>query len=100
MASPNPIKTEPNVPDADLDADLDMNLDPNAQTNADAENPELDTSLPQSREPTRKDISLREFLGKMDDYAPIVRPSPHPSKQHIPIAPSVPSAPTLNIPVP
>jgi len=24
------------------------------------------------RLPTRKDITLREFLGKMDDYAPIV----------------------------
>lgn len=24
--------------------------------------------------PTRKDVSLREFLNKIDDYAPIVRP--------------------------
>ena len=27
----------------------------------------------EARLPTRKDISLREFLNKMDDYAPIVR---------------------------
>ncbi|MCJ1341687.1 WD repeat-containing protein 26 [Bachmanniomyces sp. S44760] len=38
----------------------------------------------ETRLPTRKDISLRDFLGKMDDYAPIVRfyslvsiPPPH-----------------------
>lgn len=28
--------------------------------------------------PTRKDVSLREFLSKIDDYAPIVRPFPIP----------------------
>lgn len=27
----------------------------------------------EARMPTRKDTSLREFLNKMDDYAPIVR---------------------------
>jgi transcription initiation factor TFIID subunit 10 len=29
--------------------------------------------LPESRLPTQKDASLKEFLNKMDDYAPIVR---------------------------
>lgn len=28
--------------------------------------------VPESRLPSRKDTSLREFLNKMDDYAPIV----------------------------
>ena len=28
--------------------------------------------LAESKLPTRKDTSLKEFLGKMDDYAPIV----------------------------
>lgn len=28
--------------------------------------------LAESKMPTRKDTSLKEFLGKMDDYAPIV----------------------------
>lgn len=28
---------------------------------------------PEPRLPTRKDTSLKEFLNKMDDYAPIVR---------------------------
>jgi transcription initiation factor TFIID subunit 10 len=30
-------------------------------------------AAPESRLPTRKDASLKEFLNKMDDYAPIVR---------------------------
>jgi transcription initiation factor TFIID subunit 10 len=30
-------------------------------------------AIPDPRLPTRKDVSLREFLNKMDDYAPIVR---------------------------
>lgn len=29
-------------------------------------------AIPESRMPTKKDTSLREFLSKMDDYAPIV----------------------------
>lgn len=29
--------------------------------------------MPESKLPTRKDASLKEFLTKMDDYAPIVR---------------------------
>lgn len=29
-------------------------------------------AIPESRLPSRKDTSLREFLNKMDDYAPIV----------------------------
>ena len=35
---------------------------------------EMETSpaAPESRMPTRKDASLKEFLIKMDDYAPIV----------------------------
>ena len=32
--------------------------------------------VPESKLPTRKDASLKEFLNKMDDYAPIVRRSP------------------------
>ena len=55
---------------------------------ANAESPDLATDLvpvtnkdeevdpvapaPEPKLPTRKDASLKEFLGKMDDYAPIV----------------------------
>lgn len=35
--------------------------------------PEDDVPVPtEAKMPTRKDTSLKEFLGKMDDYAPIV----------------------------
>lgn len=34
--------------------------------------------VPEPRLPTRKDTSLKEFLNKMDDYAPIVRDGPSP----------------------
>jgi hypothetical protein len=34
-----------------------------------------DAGAPESRIPTKKDATLREFLSKMDDYAPIVRAS-------------------------
>jgi transcription initiation factor TFIID subunit 10 len=34
---------------------------------------------PEPKLPNRKDASLKEFLGKMDDYAPIVRASVLPS---------------------
>ena len=49
-----------------------------AATNLDGANdaPEADKELPaiETRIPAKKDASLREFLSKMDDYAPIVRP--------------------------
>lgn len=32
----------------------------------------LDLNLEESRMPLRKDVSLREFLGRMDEYAPVV----------------------------
>lgn len=34
---------------------------------------ENDAPVQEPKLPTKKDISLKEFLGKMDDYAPIVR---------------------------
>ena len=39
--------------------------------------PEDDVPVPtEAKMPTRKDVSLKEFLNKMDDYAPIVSASP------------------------
>lgn len=79
MASPNSNPTSAPDPsttqqasitdDAELDPEIDMAVDP---APPDPENPALNESLPEPREATRKDISLRDFLGKMDDYAPIV----------------------------
>jgi transcription initiation factor TFIID subunit 10 len=44
-----------------------------ASQNPQAAAPEDAPPVLESRLPTRKDTSLREFLTKMDDYAPIVR---------------------------
>lgn len=41
-------------------------------TNADEEVDPV-APAPEPKLPTRKDASLKEFLAKMDDYAPIVR---------------------------
>jgi transcription initiation factor TFIID subunit 10 len=42
--------------------------------------------LAEPKLPTRKDASLKEFLNKMDDYAPIVcSPSPNPSAKPFPV---------------
>lgn len=43
-------------------------------TQPNEEQPTLNTG--EYKLPTRKDVSLREFLSKIDDYAPIVRPLP------------------------
>ena len=53
-------ETEPQDPDA-------MNLDHTANQDPDAE-----ISGYAARIPAKKDANLREFLGKMDEFAPIV----------------------------
>lgn len=73
--------------DPSIEQDIDMNVDENAATagGTDAEatdavgNPVQDEALPTSVDalaaaaaPSKKETSLREFLGKMDEYAPIV----------------------------
>lgn len=57
--------------DGTLDVDIDMNLE--AQPDTNAQDPVAESIPEPPPAPTKKDISLREFLGKMDDYAPIVR---------------------------
>ena len=37
----------------------------------------IENVLPESRIPSKKDATLREFLSKMDDHAPIVHLSSH-----------------------
>lgn len=56
-----------NVPSPDPATDLVPAMAPEEEADAAAPPPE-------PKMPTRKDASLKEFLGKMDDYAPIVRP--------------------------
>lgn len=46
--------------------------EPTAENNAEEEEVPAPVAA-EARLPTRKDVSLKDFLGKMDDYAPIVR---------------------------
>ena len=70
-----------NTDDPMDDPDLDVNMEQPPQEPAPPENADQDQdqdeALLEAREPTKKDISLREFLSKMDDYAPIVSFRPH-----------------------
>ena len=46
----------------------------------------LDLNIEEARMPLRKDVSLREFLSKMDDYAPVVScfdPAAHTFASHL-----------------
>jgi transcription initiation factor TFIID subunit 10 len=79
--------------DAEMNIDEEVALEPD--TNADTTQPDVmnldganDAEAPQrngtteavpleARIPAKKDATLREFLSKMDDYAPIVRRSRH-----------------------
>ncbi len=100
MAEPNHVQAsqeqEPIIPktepveeelDASLDADIDMagtqqpssmNMDGGGDDNtatAAAAPAELDAveSAVEAKTVGKKDATLREFMGKMDEYAPIVR---------------------------
>lgn len=78
----NEIKMEPND-NLDVDDETSgtqtvtqpeaMNLDGANDADVPAHNGATETAtLLESRIPAKKDATLREFLGKMDDYAPIV----------------------------
>jgi hypothetical protein len=82
--TPAPV-TEDNIkPDPDLDASIEQDVDMNTENQPganpdDTAAPSIDPMAP-APQPSKKETSLREFLGKMDDYAPIVSLShEHPS---------------------
>ena len=65
--------TNADEPEIEEDADIDMNIDP-AATEKPAADVEMEEEIiEEPKEPTKKDVALRDFLAKMDDYAPIVR---------------------------
>ncbi|KAJ5690330.1 hypothetical protein N7462_004722 [Penicillium macrosclerotiorum] len=80
-ASSTPLKTEPAdsaiKTEPDLDASIEQDIDMTAEQTAasagaeDGAAPEVDpmAAVPP---PSKKETSLREFLGKIDDYAPII----------------------------
>jgi len=107
MASPSAIPSNAGdngaLPDSTLDdgeliPDFDFSDMPSTQLTTAELNAKFDASMQEAdevreleqREPTRKDISLREFLGKMDEYAPIVRLS------HLSVPRRNPSLPLLS----
>lgn len=66
--------TEPNNPDEQMEDMMQDHEEPNR--NAVTTDHEVAATQQSSAQPApnpiRKDVTLREFLGKMDDYAPIV----------------------------
>lgn len=67
------VKPEPDL-DASIEQDIDMNAEQTQATGDDnAPLPTDDDPMAAAPQPSKKETSLREFLGKMDDYAPIVR---------------------------
>ncbi|CAI7675152.1 unnamed protein product [Penicillium manginii] len=71
-ATDSAVKPEPDL-DASIEQDIDMNAEQTQATGDD--NAPLPTDVdPMAAAPTpsKKETSLREFLGKMDDYAPII----------------------------
>lgn len=80
---------EANDADADameeeLDPEIDIAIDPAPPDPENADGGE-DENMIEPREPAKKDIALRDFLAKMDDFAPIVRPRPSPMPSPPPI---------------
>lgn len=102
--------TDPNQPDAmNLDGTTDMDGHNSSSNNASApgasgsaglapgQDPNVIAGAPPASElriPTKKDASLREFLSKMDDYAPIVSAS---SPHSPPSPPQEPTSPFIKL---
>ncbi|KAG7006451.1 hypothetical protein G7Y79_00014g036260 [Physcia stellaris] len=67
---PSPDPGPDQTLDGTLDVDIDMDLNPQPAPPSPEATVEAIPEPPPA--PTKKDISLREFLSKMDDYAPII----------------------------
>lgn len=71
--NPDPTPQPDETLDGAVDADIDMDIRADDQLDGPADAPVVEP-VPEAPAPTKKDISLRDFLSKMDDYAPIVCP--------------------------
>lgn len=83
LPKPDPDATDGPALDASIEQDIDLNASNDTKmTNAnDAEDPTVGNPIQTATSvdafaaaaaPSKKETSLREFLGKMDEYAPIV----------------------------
>jgi transcription initiation factor TFIID subunit 10 len=83
VPKPDPDATDGTTLDASIDQDIEMNAsnDSKMTNENDADDPTVGNpmqnatsvdALAPSATPSKKETSLREFLGKMDEYAPIV----------------------------
>ena len=81
MADPSQASQDPLANEKDLEQDPDVGMvgveesQPGPSQQQAGQEPDLTMPMPP---PSRKDATLREFLSKMDDYAPIVSISPSP----------------------
>ena len=93
MSSPQATTTQASPPNADspskadqiddTELEFEVGLDgasdplPNGTSNNNESQPgspsPLENGVLEAKEPTKKDVLLRDFVAKMDDYAPIVR---------------------------
>jgi transcription initiation factor TFIID subunit 10 len=65
--------TQPKQTSSNMASNPPESTDPTQSQNVEQEETADVAGIPESKLPTRKDTSLREFLSKMDDYAPLVR---------------------------
>ena len=77
---PSTLDIDPDVLAASQDPNQTDSTARSARSGGDTQNKDaselrqeaMDLSMEEARLPLRKDVSMREFLSKMDDYAPVV----------------------------
>lgn len=72
MAETDPTQSKMAAEMNDEDDDLTNEMNKEFTANEDPMTDSNNEKKAESRIPAKKDATLREFLGKMDDYAPIV----------------------------
>ncbi|KAJ5629569.1 Transcription initiation factor TFIID 23-30kDa subunit [Penicillium herquei] len=71
VSADSAIKPDPEI-DASIEQDIDMTAEQNTAGANEEDNETGLDPMAAAPQPTKKETSLREFLGKMDEYAPII----------------------------